>query len=124
MDIAGAFNNVVHPRLIHNLKQRRIPPTIARWVQNFIETRTTQLRFNDETHEAIPIRAGIPQGSPISPILHILYNADLLDPHYHSPIVDLALGFIDDIAYGVKGASADSNVKALEIILNDTEGWR
>jgi hypothetical protein len=25
MDVAGAFNNVHHKRLIHNLRQRRIP---------------------------------------------------------------------------------------------------
>ena len=29
MDVAGAFNNVHHSRLIHNMKQRRIPPRIV-----------------------------------------------------------------------------------------------
>lgn len=32
--------------------------------------------------------------------------------------------WIDDIAYGVRGASAESNVKVLQIILNNTEEWR
>src|SRR5579859_8181207 len=46
MDVAGAFNNVHHSRLIHNMKQRCIPPQIVRLVQSFLTERTTRLQFN------------------------------------------------------------------------------
>jgi ribonuclease HI len=123
MDIAGAFNHVHYERLIHNMRQRRMPPIIIQWVQNFLKSRTTQLRFNGETHDAIEISAGIPQGSPISPILFMIYNADLVDTLKILGI-DLALGFIDDVAYGVSGMTAELNAKALEPVLKTSEEWR
>ena len=36
LDIAGAFNNVHHERLIYNLRQRGIPEKIATWIQSFL----------------------------------------------------------------------------------------
>jgi hypothetical protein len=121
MDVAGAFNNVHHNRLIHNMKQRRIPLQIVRLVQSFLTGRTTQLRFNGATSSDINIEAGIPQGSPLSPILFMLYNAELLEIP-RAP--DLALGFIDDIAYGISGQTAQSNIERLQAILSRSEDWK
>ena len=37
MDVAGAFNNVHHERLTHNMKQRRIPHSFVKWTESFLE---------------------------------------------------------------------------------------
>jgi ribonuclease HI len=121
MDVAGAFNNVHHNRLIHNMKQRRIPLQIVRLVQSFLTERSTQMRFNGATSSDINIEAGIPQGSPLSPILFMLYNAELLEIP-RPP--DLALGFIDDIAYGISGQTAQNNIERLQTILSKSEEWK
>lgn len=121
MDITGAFNNVHHGRLIHNMKKRRIPPQLTRWIQSFLTGRSTQLKFNGTTSESFVTLAGVPQGSPLSPILYIFYNADLLDIPHHE---ELGLGFIDDIGYGVKGATAAGNIGKLANMLEKAETWR
>ena len=36
LDILGAFDNVSHQRLIHNLKMMGFPPTIIGFVQSFL----------------------------------------------------------------------------------------
>ena len=36
MDVAGAFNNVHHKRLTHNMKMRRIPSHLVKLVQSFL----------------------------------------------------------------------------------------
>jgi ribonuclease HI len=121
MDVAGAFNNVHHNRLLHNMKQRRIPHQLVRLVKSFLTERTTQLRFNGVTSAKINIEAGIPQGSPLSPILFMIYNAELLEiPR----ATELALGYIDDIAYGISGLSAQGNVERLQEILAKSEEWK
>jgi len=36
MDVAGAFNNVHHERLLHNMRTRRLPGIIIKWVASFL----------------------------------------------------------------------------------------
>ena len=80
MDVAGAFNNVHHERLIHNMRKRKVPLQITKWIHNFLQGRTTRLRFNGTLSDiSIPTPAGTPQGSPLSPTLYMYYNGDLLD---------------------------------------------
>ena len=122
MDVAGAFNNVHHKRLIHNMSKRRIPESISRWISSFLQGRSTQLQFNGIKTERISTPAGVPQGSPLSPLLYMYYNADLLEiaPERQGT----RLGFIDDIAYGVQGKSGKANVRTLQIMLKEAEEWR
>ena len=70
LDVAGAFNNVHHKRLAHNLKRRRIPQLIVQWISSFLKGRSTQLQFNGAKSGQILTPAGIPQGSPLSPLHH------------------------------------------------------
>src|SRR5579859_1214810 len=123
MDVAGAFNYVHHKRLIHNLKKRRVPGFIVRWVESFLCDRSTRLKFNGVESERICTNAGVPQGSPISPILYMFYNADLLEVQ-EGRSGELSLGFIDDIAYGVQGETVEANARSLEGMLRKAESWR
>lgn len=79
MDIAGAFDTVSHQRLTHNLRKRKIPEWIANWVQSFLDNRRTTLAIHPQMTDEFAVQTGIPQGSPISPILYLFYNADLLE---------------------------------------------
>ena len=122
MDVAGAFNNVHHNRLIHNMRKRKIPAEITRWVLSFLSDRTTRMRFNGITTDPIPTPTGIPQGSPLSPILYVLYNSDLLEIPKEGK--QLGLGFIDDILYGVQNNTATGNARELKQLLSKSEQWR
>ena len=80
------------------------------------------MRFNGITTDPISTPTGIPQGSPLSPILYILYNSDLVEiPKGRKK---LGLGFIDDILYGVQNKTAMENAIELERLLTRSEQWR
>jgi hypothetical protein len=67
-------------------------------------------------------QAGIPQGSPLSPILYIFYNANLVE----QPIDKTkgALGFVDDYSPWVVGDNVDQNIEALQTsIIPKAERW-
>jgi hypothetical protein len=74
-----AFDRVSHVRLAHNLRKRRIPEILVTWVKDFLKNRRTTIRLNDYTLTKAQVNVGIPQGSSISLILYLFYNADLLD---------------------------------------------
>ena len=120
IDVAGAFNNVHHQRLTHNLQKRGMPNTITRWIQSFLQNRSTHLLVNGMKTEPIPTSAGVHQGSLISLPLY-MYNADLLE--VNNPETT-CLGFIDDIMYGVEGDSDEANTRKLEQTLLQAEIWR
>src|SRR5271169_797062 len=125
MDVAGAFNNVHHQRLMHNMREKRIPNHIVEWMESFLKDRTTELRFNGTTSKMIRTEAGVPQGSPLSPILYMFYNGDLLKvPRMCGENDGMSLGFIDDIAYGVQGLTAETNSEKLQNMLEKAEEWR
>ncbi len=121
LDVAGAFNNVHHKRLIHNLRKRHIPKQVAAWISSFLTGRSTQLLFNGAKSHDISTPAGVPQGSPLSPLLYMYYNADLLDIPKQK---GTSLGYIDDTTFGVQGPSDTHNIRKLKPILKEAEEWR
>jgi hypothetical protein len=79
LDISGAFDTVNMTRLLDTLRKKRIPGWIVRWIRAFMSGRTTTLLFQGAETARCQLTAGLPQGSPLSPILFLLYNSELLD---------------------------------------------
>ena len=79
LDVSEAFDNVSNKRLLHNLKKRRIDPRIIAWIKSFLDNRTTIIKTNEHTSGKFRILIGILQGSPLSLILYLFYNVDLME---------------------------------------------
>lgn len=62
LDVSGAFDNVSHPRLLHNLRKRRIHPRVVSWIASFLMDRQTMIRLPEATSEILNVETGIPQG--------------------------------------------------------------
>ncbi len=106
LDVEGAFPNAVTDRLIHNLKKRRIPSIHIIFVKQLLTDCHTWLKFDDFTSKAISILNGIGQGDPLSMILYIIYNADLLDISGNEEHKK-SLGYVDDIMLIATGKNFD-----------------
>ena len=50
---------------------------LLRWISSFIRNRTVKVRILGHTSREIAINYGVPQGSPISPLLFLLYMSKL-----------------------------------------------
>ena len=103
LNVSRAFDRVLRERLMHKIRRRRVPRSICGWVNSFMSDWRTTLAFNDQELEAFSLPRGIPQGSPLSPILFLFYNAELLKRYERRDLRVLLVGFIDDInliAYG------------------------
>ena len=69
------------------------------------------------------MRTGIPQGSPLSSILYLFYNADLLEICERPGTNTSAIGFVDDANILAYGKSTEENCKTLESIHRQCEKW-
>ena len=97
LDIEGAFPNAVTDRLLHNMRTRGLPPEVVGYTQCLLQGRRTRLRFDDFSSDWISITNGIGQGDPLSMILFIIYNSDLVDAAKDTN--ELTLAFVDDTAF-------------------------
>jgi hypothetical protein len=78
-DTKGAYNWVYKERLLERLTERGIPPGLVQWVGAFCSGRGASISINGlvTLQEALS-QSGLPQGSPLSPILFLFSNADLV----------------------------------------------
>ena len=59
LDIAGAFDNVSHKRLAHDLKMRRIPLILINWIISFLQDRETTIKLFEGESPLFKVRTGI-----------------------------------------------------------------
>ena len=121
MDVAQAYPNVSHLRLIHNLRRRRISAIYTKWILSFLEHRSTTLIVSAYTRPRDTVNTGIPQGSPLSPILYLFYNADLVESLDTGPT--RCFGYIDDVNLIARGETAEENCRTLAEAFNTAEAW-
>src|SRR2546430_6881400 len=114
LDLSGAFDKVSHDRLLWILQKKRLPEWVIRFVEGFLTDRRTQLVFSGYTSDEVRTQTGIPQGSPLSPILFLLFASELLEMFGSEGGGEVGLGFIDDTKLLVWGPTAAGNCRQLE----------
>lgn len=95
-DFKSAFPSVHHPRLLDTMEEKGINTQTLNIVSDFLTTRSTTITFNGFESQAFHLSHGLPQGSPLSPLLYLLYNSSLLEITVSIPTAT-ALRFIDDV---------------------------
>ncbi|WAO97111.1 Hypothetical protein NCS54_01482000 [Fusarium falciforme] len=121
-DVKGAYNGVWKERLLQRMKARGIPEQLVGWVEAFCSNRTASILINGESSEIRDLpQAGLPQGSPLSPILFLFFNADLVQRRIDSN--GGAIAFVDDFTAWVTGPTAQSNRKGVEAVIKEALDW-
>jgi ribonuclease HI len=112
-DLKGAFNGVNKITLDARLKEKGIPTKARKWIRSFMEDRFASIKFDDfQTQVERLENAGLAQGSPLSPILFILFNSDLVDQSVNFD--GGASAFIDDYFLWKVGRSAEENLRKIQ----------
>ena len=94
-DISKAFDRVWHEGLLYKLIKAKIPNYLIFWIRSFLTKRTFRVKVNRFTSNPYPIKAGVPQGSVISPLLFSLYINDI--PKADETNKKYSLLFADDL---------------------------
>jgi ribonuclease HI/endonuclease/exonuclease/phosphatase family metal-dependent hydrolase len=119
LDVKGAFDTVLPGRLVRRLREQGWPDNLIRWVASFATGRSVQVRLDGEIGPSTPIHCGLPQGSPVSPILFMLYLA----PLFHMGTPKDRFGYADDVALLATSLSLATNSTALSDSLQEALDW-
>ena len=93
------------------------------WIQDFCSNRTGRIVLGGYEGPTQAIEhAGTPQGSPLSPLLYVFYNANLVEgPINHA---QGSIGFVDDYNAWVIGPSPAENIRLIQgSIIPLAEKW-
>ena len=80
LDMSKAFDTVNTHTLINKIHKTNIPPTITKFLANYVKGRKAYTVFNNEKSKQSHLKTGVPQGGVLSPILFNIYMSDIPDP--------------------------------------------
>lgn len=110
-------------KLLKRMLQVGIAGNIVRWVDSFLSNRRAMLVIDERTGETRDIQAGLPQGSPVSPVLFILSVSALFQwlENRHTSLQPIS--FVDDVGLVIECDGLEEGTKQLECIARDTMQW-
>ena len=110
LDIKGGFDNVDADILCSSLCSKGVNHYLISWVRSFLTGRSCRLLFQGSPKIFSPVSVGTPQGSPVSPLLFVIYVAPL-----HIPLSrDLVLFYVDDFSLTVASPLYCTNSRSLQ----------
>lgn len=117
LDVAQAFDKVWHEGL--NLKLKYLlPKQYAEILESYLNKRFFRIKQEDSYSELKEIKAGVPQGSVLGPILYLLYTSDL-------PVLEnnTVATFADDTAILAVGKRNEESIQKLQFAITQIYGW-
>ncbi|GBO37692.1 putative RNA-directed DNA polymerase from transposon BS, partial [Araneus ventricosus] len=118
LDVQKAFDRVWIQGLIHKLIGYKTPPHLLQLLKSYLEERKFAVKIGNSISEAKIMRAGIPQGGKISPVLYSLYVNDI--PKTHKTLLGM---YADDTAILAKNKNHKYTAAALNQHLAKLDDW-
>ena len=110
LDIKGGFDNVNPTTLCGILRAKGVNPYLVSWTRSFLSGRTCRLRYQGSPKVFARVSVCTPQGSPVSPLLFVIYVSQL---HCEIP-GSLTLSYVDDFGLTASSSSYRRNVQILQ----------
>ena len=119
LDVSKAYDSVWHRGLLHQCREVLSEPS-SRWIAAFLYDRRASALEGGVLSVAFPVPGGVPQGSPLSPLLYVLYTRTMPLPRGRRLG---ATAYADDIAIFAPERSPAAAWRVLEPHLDALAAW-
>jgi hypothetical protein len=123
LDVKSAYPSVHPKQLIHYLCSLGCPAYLVVIIESFLENRQTTIRMANYTSDPFDIAIGLPQGSPLSVILYIIYNNSLLTKECSLERDSISIGYIDDVVHLAAAATTHATTSLLSSLGTHSLEW-
>ena len=110
LDIKAGFNHVDNPTRARILREGGIHRYLVSWVASVLGECSCTLVFQGAPGTPAPVNVGAPQGSPISPLLFLIY----VSPLHFRISRGLIVSYVDDFALTTVPLSYGGNIRRLQ----------
>ncbi|CAF1446819.1 unnamed protein product, partial [Rotaria sordida] len=119
-DIKAAFDTVWFDGIIYKLCDLRLPDYLICYILSFLDNRTASIEIENSLSKSILLKSGTPQGSPLSPLLYIIYTSDSMNNVHQHTQHGL---FADDTALWTTSNTITNLNYRLQSSINEFQKW-
>jgi hypothetical protein len=87
IDISKAFDSVNHRLLLAKLSNVGLSPLYVKWFKSYLSSRTCQIKIGLTKSTKAHMNNGIPQGSPLGPLLFSIFLNDITENITNSQVL-------------------------------------
>ena len=117
-DVSKAFDRVWHEGLLFKLHRSRIQGRLFQWLSDYLSDRRQRVVLSGAMSDIVSIKAGVPQGSILGPLLFLVYINDIVSD-INSPI----RLFADDTTLYIVVDDPQRAADALNSDLDQIQSW-
>ena len=121
LDVEKVFNQAWHTSLLHKMKKFGMDQNLLRWMKSFLSERSISIKIKNIKRDIFTPKHGLPQGSPLSPILFIIYVSD--NPQPENTQSTTLSQFADDIELWSYGRNTIMSECKIQKHLNKITKW-
>ena len=118
LDVSSAFDKVWHSGLLAKLSQVGVEGVFYDTLTSYLTDRRQVVAVEGQKSETLEIKAGVPQGSRLGPLLFIVYMNDIIEE-----IESDILIFADDTSLFSTGSDPVETAKQLNRDLEKIQKW-
>ncbi len=119
----SAFNNMMHSKLLHDMKKRKVSRLLLEFVKNFLRNWRIMITIDDYTMMKCSVNINISQDFLLSLILYLFYNANLLKACDDIKLRINFINFMNDINILIYKEFTKCNCRVLNEIYDRCEQW-
>ena len=120
LDISKAFDSIWHAGLLFKLNYLGTPHYLTKIILSFLNQRTLQVKINNTLSYSFIPQQGVPQGSPLSPLLYNFFSYDIFKLTNLNAYI---LQFADDTCLIAHNKNRNKMLEQLQALTNEVTSW-